>query len=146
MVVAPASAEDYPRGELFAGYQFSHIGGPTGHGWSIAINGNFNRWFGVEADVSDPHPGLYAPHHLYLSGPIFTSRTKHINGFANVLMESCGYAMGNSFYAEFGAGVDANIMKHLAFRVIQADWLAVKYSGLTDTRNGRACAGFVFRF
>jgi hypothetical protein len=54
--------------------------------------------------------------------------------------------MGRGFCAGFGAGLDANIAKYFAIRVIQADWLGIKYNGFTDTRNGRACAGFVFRF
>src|SRR5450755_2250666 len=52
----PLLAQDYPKAEVFAGYQLLHLGGsgPTvnANGWNASLTGNFNNWFGVAADFS----------------------------------------------------------------------------------------------
>ena len=42
-----------PRAEIFGGYSWARQGDVNiSQGWNGSIAGNFNRWFGVEADFS----------------------------------------------------------------------------------------------
>jgi opacity protein-like surface antigen len=55
-----ASAQDYPKAEIFGGYNYasSDVTGPGRtnlNGWNGAATANINRWFGIKADFS----GLY---------------------------------------------------------------------------------------
>jgi hypothetical protein len=55
-----ASAQDYPKAEIFGGYNYasSDVTSPGRthlNGWNGAATANINRWFGVKADFS----GLY---------------------------------------------------------------------------------------
>jgi hypothetical protein len=67
-------AQDYPKVEVFGGYQYSHldllgITSLNNNGWNASVTGNVNKWFGVAGDVSGrlrdrerrKHPDL----HLY---------------------------------------------------------------------------------
>src|SRR5258708_36696045 len=52
----PLMAQDYPKAEVFGGYQYLHLGGSgtdiNANGWNASLTGNFNSWFGVAADFS----------------------------------------------------------------------------------------------
>src|SRR4051794_15251497 len=42
-----------PRAEVFGGYSFVRQGDLNiNKGWNGSVAGNFNRWFGIEGDVS----------------------------------------------------------------------------------------------
>ena len=46
-----AAQDDYPRAEVFGGYQYLHLGGSgtdvNANGWNASLTGNFNKAFGV---------------------------------------------------------------------------------------------------
>jgi hypothetical protein len=46
----------------------------------------------------------------------------------------------------FGGGLDVNAGNHLAWRMVQADWLLFRSGGETDKKNVRVSTGLVFRF
>ena len=52
--VASASAQDFPRAEVFGGYSYFNLDtlGLTSrqslNGWEASVTGNMNRWIGVE--------------------------------------------------------------------------------------------------
>ena len=48
-LVLPAVAQhEYPKAEIFGGYQFSHNDPSVNlSSWNAALTGNVNRWFGV---------------------------------------------------------------------------------------------------
>lgn len=51
-----AAAANYPKAELFGGYQFTHLeGGPNANGWNFAVNGNFSDSFGITADLASAY-------------------------------------------------------------------------------------------
>jgi len=83
--VAVASAQDFPKAEVFGGYSYLHVdtqglsssslnnqcniifGGtcpitfgihPGFQGWNIAAQGNVNRWFGIKAQVTGQYGNL----------------------------------------------------------------------------------------
>ena len=46
-----AESESYPKGELFGGYQYSHLsGGFNANGFAFNYTGNFNDHFGIVGD------------------------------------------------------------------------------------------------
>ncbi len=60
--VLPAAAQkEFPRAEVFGGYQFLHLyPSLNANGWNAAVNGNVNRWFGVTADFSGSYKNILA--------------------------------------------------------------------------------------
>jgi len=47
-----AMAADYPKAEIFGGYQFTHLeGSGSANGFNFAVYGNFNDHFGIAFDI-----------------------------------------------------------------------------------------------
>ncbi len=85
----------------------------------------------------------------YLFGPRFTARTARATLFAHVLVGGNTLRLAgtstNGFAWAVGGGLDYNAGRHLAIRVIQADYLRTRLSNLwfNDARLG---IGLVFKF
>ena len=155
-----SATEEYPKAELFGGYQFTSLGGPGGvnaNGWNAAVSGNVNRWFGVTADFSGAYKGIgevNARAHTYTFGPAFTLRNGRVSAFAHVLFggfhASAGFgglSIGTSGFAMMtGGGIDVKITPHLSVRPIQGDWILWRTQGFTEKKNARISAGLVFCF
>jgi hypothetical protein len=171
----PAGGQDsYPKAEVFGGYTFSRYAvASTGHnlnGWGASVSGNVTRYFGVTADFSgvygaEPYvpvctvpvpPGcplqtqnMNAYH--FLAGPRFTLRTHGATPFAHTLFGAAnlreeklgtrsGFAMG------FGGGVDVPLGKHVAYRLVQADYIGSLRSDSGWDHDFRLETGVVFTF
>jgi opacity protein-like surface antigen len=145
VLLVPAMAQDFPRAEVFGGYQFTHLNPQiNASGWNVSATGNVNKWFGVTADFS----GAYKSGerlHTYMVGPTFSVRTERITPFAHALFGGATGG-GSAFAMAVGGGVDLNASRHLAVRLIQADWLLLRSEGFTNKQNARVSAGIVFRF
>ncbi len=50
LVSLSATAQDFPKAEIFGGYQLTRLDGTTLNGWNAALTGNLNHWFGVTGD------------------------------------------------------------------------------------------------
>ena len=146
-----AAAQDHPKVELFGGYQFTHFNPDiNANGWNASIAGNVNSWFGVAADFS----GAYkygGKFHTAMAGPVFSYRkSERVTPFAHVLLggavASGGGISENGFAMAVGGGLDVNLNKHVALRLVQGDWLMFRAGGETDSKNGRVSTGIVFRF
>ena len=132
--------------DVFAGYQYAHLyPNANGQGWNFAVTGNLNRVIGVTGDFSgsfERGSALYT----YMVGPTLSARTKRVTPFVHALFGG-GHADGiNAFAMALGGGVDVNAGKHLAIRVIQADWMSFRRAGISINSNVRASTGIVFRF
>ena len=46
----------------------------------------------------------------------------------------------------FGGGLDANIGRHFAIRIVQGDWWLLRSNGSFDKNNARVSSGIVVRF
>jgi len=154
-----AMAADYPKAEVFGGYQFTRLeGGPNASGWNFAVNGNFSDTTGITADFSSAYAsqnGVSYSNYTYTFGPVLTLRTnKSYTPFVHALIggdhASAGVGgfsvSGNGFALMAGGGVDANLNHHFAYRVAQADWFLVHGSGGTSGKNFRISTGLVVRF
>jgi len=146
----PLIAQDYPKAEIFGGYQYLHTGQvnvdgseavPSEglNGWSAALRGNFNRHFGLEGDFGGVYTtdnGVHIHHYTFTGGPVvsFDAGGK-INPFVHVLFGGVHSSFSGSsggvsasvshtgFTTLFGGGLDAKVNKAISIRVIEADWL-----------------------
>jgi opacity protein-like surface antigen len=156
-----AAAEETPKAEVFGGYQFTHItvGGQSENfnGWNASLTGNFNKYFGVAGDFSGSYKtisGVSAKVYTYTFGPVLSlNHEGKLNPFVHALFGgahvSAGSGSGNStngFSMAIGGGADAKVSPHFAVRLIQADWVYYRFSGVGESKNVRISTGLVFRF
>jgi hypothetical protein len=142
-----AMAADYPKAEIFGGYQYTHLeGGFNASGWNFAINGNFGDSVGITADFSSAYYAG-ASNYTYTFGPVLTLRTKKAyTPFVHALIGGDHASGFNGFALLAGGGVDANLNRQFAYRVAQVDWFLVHGGGATSSKNLRISTGIVVRF
>ena len=158
LCAALVSAQNYPKAEVFGGYQFGHFEDENFNGWNASLTGNANDWFGVTGDFSGVYKtisGVSLKEYTYTFGPVVTMRqSDRINPFAHALFGgahlsgSLGSASAsiNGFAMFFGGGADARINDRFAYRLFQVDWEAVHAQGAWSKKNVRVSTGIVFRF
>lgn len=147
LIAATARAQD--KAEVFGGYQyFRPDGGPNMNGWNGAVTGNINKNFGITADFSGSY-GSGLSFLTYTFGPKLTANLGAAKPFVHVLVGGAriggGGASTTGFDTMVGGGLDVG-HGHIAFRVIQADWMLTRFSGYSDKKNFRASTGLVLRF
>jgi outer membrane protein OmpA-like peptidoglycan-associated protein len=142
------------------------------HGGTASLAGNVNRWLGLVADFGiyhvsgDLQPGSSGKAYTYLFGPRFSHRGERWTPFASVLFGAARMSVDsstpiagssnffnnsvhkNAFASAFGAGFDRKLSKHVAWRVVQAEYLLTKFQdGNNNLQNNlRLASGLVFRF
>jgi outer membrane protein OmpA-like peptidoglycan-associated protein/opacity protein-like surface antigen len=137
---------------------------PRGAGASITYD--FNRWFGLTLDASThwgsgeaglPHRIDDAAFSNLSFGPKVTFRHEHFAPFVEVLVGD-HRLMPDAFHDidklgfMLGGGIDVNLSRHVALRLIRADYVMSSYryapSGVptTDIRGVRLQAGLNFMF
>jgi hypothetical protein len=159
----PLMAQDYPRAEVFGGYQYLHLGGSgtdiNANGWNASLTGNFNSWFGVAADCSGAYKtisGIDTKVYTYAGGPVVSLNSGgKVNPFVHALfggahasasLSGVGSGSTNGFTMMFGGGADVKLNAVLAVRLVQADWVYYRFSGNSESHNVRLSTGIVFRF
>jgi hypothetical protein len=149
VVFFSAMAMAEPKAEVFGGYQLTHFdGGPNASGWNAALTGNFNSWLGITADFSGVYPsGINA--YTYTFGPKISAPLPVVKPFVHALFGgarlSSGSASINGFDMMIGGGADVG---HgiFAWRVVQFDWMSMRFNGVTNNKNVRVSTGMVLRF
>jgi len=165
-IAGSAVAQDFPKAEIFGGYQFIRLnpgGGSTGancQGGAGSVAGNLNHWFGVVGDfgackITGQPSGTSAHLVNYLFGPKLTYRSHgRLAPFAQVLFggehiglsaSGLGSSSDSSLAMTFGGGADYELTNHVSLRVIQAEYLYTKFGG-THQNNARISAGVVYRW
>jgi outer membrane protein OmpA-like peptidoglycan-associated protein len=137
---------------------------PRGAGASITYN--FNNWFGLSLDTST-HWGSGeaslqrriddAAFSTLSFGPKITFRHEHVSPFLEVLVGD-HRLMPDAFYDVdklgfmLGGGIDINLYRHVALRLIRADYVASNYryapfpASATNIGGVRLQSGLVFMF
>jgi hypothetical protein len=158
----PLMAQDYPKAEIFGGYQFTHLGGSgtdiNANGWNASLTGNFNSWLGLAADFGAAYKtigGVSTNIYTYAGGPVVSLNSAgQINPFVHALfggahagasLSGVGSASTNGFTTMLGGGVDIKLNRLLAFRG-QADWVYYRFNGVGESHNLRISPGIVLRF
>ena len=142
------------------------------HGGSVSLTGNVNNWLGLTGDFGEyrfKKSGLTSNIESYLFGPQFShhgetwhpflhalfgaahisesaSVTPTTSNFFNIALR--GTPHQNSFATALGGGIDANINKHFALRLAQAEYFLTKFTDANNNQqnNFRVSAGIVLRF
>jgi hypothetical protein len=148
----PASAQEYPKGEIFGGFSYARPGTEVNaYGWQVSISENPHRKVGLTADFGGQYKsigGVTASAYEFLFGPRYTVRGKDLTGFVHGLIggatvrgagqSASGFAMG------FGGGFDANVNQHISIRILQADYIPTRIGG-TWGHSFRLGAGVVVK-
>ena len=159
----PLMAQDYPKAEVFGGYQYLHLGGSgtdiNANGWNASLTGNFNSWFGVAADFGGAYKtisGIDTKVYSYAGGPVVSLNSAgKLNPFVHALfggahasasLSGVGSGSVNGFTMMFGGGADVKLNQILAVRLVQADWVYYRFSGNSESHNVRVSTGIVLRF
>jgi outer membrane immunogenic protein len=164
LLTLTAAAQDFPRAEVFGGYSYVHTS-EAGQGFSFngasgQITVNANQWFGITGDIGVYHNGdlgvdtnvvtyLFGPKFAYRKSEKVTPYFHVLLGGAHIGASFTGVSASDSAFAlAFGGGIDANLKKSVAIRVIQVDYLMTKFSDGDNDRqnNARISAGIVFRW
>jgi hypothetical protein len=157
LLVSSATAQDFPRAEVFGGYQYSRQQSTNLNGWNASLTGNYNRWFGLTGDFSGAYHsegGADFRSYTYTFGPTVAARNNEkFTPFAHALFggvhqstDFAGSSLGsvNGFAVFLGGGVDATLSPHLAVRVGQFDYARFHFSA-GSANVFRYSAGIVFR-
>jgi len=150
---APVRAQNYPKAEVFGGYQYVRLnpGGTNCQGVGGAAAGNLNDWFGVVGDfgyckVTGLPSGTSVHAVNYLFGPRVTYRSAgSFTPFAHVLFGGqhfggTGGGTANSFAMALGGGADYKLTEHVALRLIQVEYLYTHFGGVREN-NARIESG-----
>lgn len=149
-------AQDFPKSDIFGGYQYSRQNSTNLNGWNASLTGNYNPWFGLTGDFSgayESNGGISFRSYTYAFGPTVASRSnERFTPFAHALFggfhqsaDAAGSSLGsvNGFAMIFGGGVDAPLSPHFAVRVGQFDYMSFHASG-GSSNIFRYSAGIVF--
>ena len=163
---ASASAQNYPKIEASAGYMYLRFspsaGSPVGcSGGYGSLGANFNRWFGVVADVdacrtNRPTPNSNGTATTFMLGPKFAYRKCcRLTPFGQVLVGGAHGSAGfpglatsqNAFSLAAGGGVDFKPWSNCLFaiRVAEVDYLLTRFHG-SSQNNVQFKAGIVLRW
>ncbi len=146
MFSLPAAAQ---RVEIFGGYQFTHIDSSfNASGWNASLTGNFKHVLGITADFSGAYKNQVQVY-TYTFGPVLTARLPVVQPFVHALFGGMTITDGASttgFAMQVGGGLDIGLRKGIGFRLVQADWMSLRFSGNTNNKNVRVSTGIVLKF
>jgi hypothetical protein len=155
--LAEAQSHEQPSVEIFGGPSVMRNGATAPSfslygGWQAEGTVNFNKYFGLTADFGGQYrsiSGNRVSQYVYLFGPRVAARGRQGTVFVHALvggntLKAFGSST-NGFAWGLGGGLDLNAGRHIAIRVIQADYLRTRLSTLwfNDARLG---VGIVFKF
>jgi len=153
-----AESGNYPKAEIFGGYQYSHLeGGINANGFDFTATGNFSDHFGIAADFGSSYTsqsGVSIHNYTYTFGPVLSLRankgyTPWVHALIGGDTASAGFggatASNNGFAVLAGGGADFNFNRYMAFRG-GADWMMIHGNGSTSSKNLRMLGGIVLRF
>ncbi len=155
-----AQGQEYPKAEIFGGYQYSHFEGSiNANGWNASATGNVNRYLGFTGDFSGTYKtisGVSGQAYTYTVGPALSLNHEGvINPFAHALVggfhlnaSMAGFGSGslNGFAMLMGGGADVKVHRNFAIRAAQVDWMFFRSSGSNSSKNVRVSTGVVLRF
>jgi hypothetical protein len=130
-------AEEYRRGEIFAGYSLLHGDlQAKASGWEVSGGKNLNQWLSLHADFDAHHQsaaGNQRHQHDFLFGPEFSHRASNFTLFAHALAGGShttgSLGAGTGFASAFGGGIDWDPDFLLSFRLGQVDFLSTHLFG-----------------
>ncbi len=151
----PALAQDYPKAEVFFGGSLLRSdGAPSGQqlfgGWQTSLSANFSEAIGFTADLGGQYRSILGQgvsQYEYLFGPRLIRRGEGITAFTHALFGGVtvtGGGTNTGFGMAFGGGMDIDVRRKVAIRIVQFDYMPSRFSGMwfNDIRLG---FGIVFK-
>jgi len=145
-IAAFAQDQPAPKWEVFAGYSWADANTKINHvplrnypaGLGLAGTYDFNKWLGLTLDYgghfNSGTSGTRIPSTLntLMVGPKLTFRGEHFSPFIEALVGASRLApdhfqQDTRLGAMGGVGIDMNLTKHWALRVIQADFMTAHH-------------------
>jgi hypothetical protein len=81
---------------------------------------------------------------------VLTARLPIVEMFVHELFGESRVTGGGTsttgFAMMFGGGIDAGVRKGIGLRIVQADWMSLRFNGVTDNKNTRVSTGIVLQF
>jgi hypothetical protein len=154
---AEAQSHEQPPVEVFGGASLLRNGATAPSfslygGWQAEGTANFGKYLGLTADFGGQYrsiSGNRVSQYEYLFGPRAAARSQRGAVFVHALvggntLKALGRST-NGFAWGAGGGLDLNAGRHIAIRVVQADYLRTRLSTswFNDFRLG---VGIVFKF
>jgi hypothetical protein len=154
--LAEAQSHEQPAVEVFGGASVLRNGATAPSfslygGWQAEGTVNFNKYLGLTGDFGGQYrsiSGNRVSQYEYLFGPSVAARGHGGTLFAHALvgantLKAVGTST-NGFAWGVGGGLDLNVGRNIAIRVIQADYLRTRLSNswFNDARLG---VGIVFK-
>jgi hypothetical protein len=146
------ASADASRVEIFVGGQYLHLDPNFNlEGANASFTGNVKGWLGITVDGSSSFHSGGLKFYTIAAGPELRANLPLIKPFVHGLVggarSSGGGVSADGFVGMIGGGLDCG-GGMFAFRLIQADWMATRFSNFTNksNKNFRASAGIVIRF
>ena len=145
--VLNAQDETPPKVDVFVGYQWLNPGGtvPEGPdaigvklpslpaGAAGTLTYNFDKWWGLSADVGTSYNHHQTSEHMISFGPRLMWRGDGVNFFAHTMLginilRPDGAPSSTGIGAVLGGGMDLKIVRGLDFRVFEADYVLGRHN------------------
>ena len=154
LLAVPASAQDYPKVEIFGGISYANVDDTIDNereqflGFQTSFAGNLNEYFGIVGDYG-AQVSFVGVTHEFMAGPRFAWRGDTATGFVHAMFGGATFRgdfnSDTGFAMAFGGGLDVNVVgKRVAFRAIQFDYVPTRLFN-TRQHNIRLGLGVVFK-
>ena len=145
-ITAPIQAQQsYPRVEIAGGYSPLVVDRARRNmpkGWTADVAVNLHRNFGIETNIAGHYAHLTVPradesYYLFQGGPRVAFRLERLTPWGHALfgvsqsrVAGAG-VLKTTFAGTFGGGLDVNVHKRVALRVVQADYIRMQINDLS---------------
>ena len=153
LLAVPASAQDYPKVEIFGGFSYANVDDTIDNereqflGFQASFAGNLNESFGIVGDFG-AQESFAGDTYEFLAGPRFASRGDTATGFVHAMFGRAAFSgdvnSDTGFAMAFGGGLDVNVGGRLVLRAIQFDYVPTRLFN-TRQHNIRLGLGVVFK-
>lgn len=150
-IFASFSVQAQDKAEVFGGFSYLRFHSSNLNGWETSGQYKFTDWLGGVADVDGHYgsiSGIGTSTYTYLFGPQ-VSLPSSVSPFGHILLGGAHNSTGgigtSSFAMALGAGIDAELVHGIRWRLIQADYLMTQFASRSQN-NFRFSTGIVLRF
>jgi len=150
--LGPQTAAFAPRGHNYYGFDMALSINPKSYLRLFLFDLGWQRGHSVFSEGIGNAQVLFGPQFV-LRRPGMNAFAHTLLGFTNMHLGGCGFSSPCTLHREnstnfalgFGAGLDLNLRRRFALRLVQADYIPARLTGQWES-NFRISTGLVFRF
>jgi hypothetical protein len=150
-ILASFSVQAQDKAQVFGGFSYLRFRSSNLNGWEISGQYKFTDWLGGVGDLSGHYGsinGIGTSTYTYLFGPQ-VSLPASVSPFGHLLIGGAHNSTGgigtSSFSMALGAGIDAELVHGIHWRLIQADYLMTQFASRSQN-SFRFSTGIVLHF